>query len=198
MTYIMEFKEYLQIIKKKLNLFLTIIILIVAGASAYFYFQPIFYNVSLTLNITRIGTQQTQDFRYDNFYRLQADEKFTETVTEWFKSPRILADIHKDAGLENKTIKIAAEKRSSQIVAIKFSTAAPEAAKKISASAVKVISQNIQNLNKDQKDETWFEIVAGDPVIAKNIPNYKIIFLASLLAGIFLGFWTVMVRHYWE
>lgn len=194
----MELKEYLRIIKKYKTLFLAIVIGVVAVVFSFFYFHPVSFDTFLTLNISHSGTQQTQDFRYDNFYRLQADEKFAETAVEWLKSPRMLADIKKDAGMEKEIKKISAEKRSSQIVAVKFSTSTMESAKKISNNIVKEISQNIQDLNKNQKDEIWFEIIADDPVIEKNVPNYKIIFLASILVGIFLGFWGVMIKYYLE
>jgi hypothetical protein len=38
--------------------------------------------------------------------------------------------------------------------------------------------------------------VAEEPLTDKNIPNYKIIFPAALLMGVFLAFWLVMIRYY--
>ena len=201
----MDLKEYLQLIRRDIKIFISVAAIIVVSTLAYFYFQKESYLTSLTLNITRSGIEATQDYRYDGFYRLQADEKFAETVVEWFKSPRVAADIYSEAQMNLQGLSTAqlskitsAEKRSSQIVAVKFFSSTPEAAQKISEAAVKIISQNVEKLNESQKEKSWFEVVAEKPITLKDKPNYKIILLASLLAGIFLAFWTVMFRHYFK
>ena len=72
---------------------------------------------------------RVDNYKYDNFYRLQADEKFAETLVEWLKSPRIEEKIFKEAGIDpsgyslKKLAKsIKAEKMSSQVVAVSFSS----------------------------------------------------------------------------
>lgn len=199
----MELKEYLQIIKKDIKTFITLTVFAVVGTLAYFYFQPVNYVTSLTLNITRMGIEETGEYRYDGFYRLQADERFAETVVEWLGSPRIVADIYETAKINSQNLTLTnlskslkAEKRSSQIVAVNFSSATPEGAQKISTGIVKVISKNTEKLNESQKEKNWFQIMAENPVIARNVPNYKIIFLASFLVGIFAAFWVALVKDY--
>ncbi len=201
----MELKEYLLIIKNNLKLFLIIIILTIAGAFIYFIFRPISFNTSLVLNITRSGSQVSEGYKYDNFYRLQADEKFIETIVQWMKSPRVATDINNEAGtlVKNSSLRqlskiFQAEKLSSQVVSVKFSASDKKTAEKISLAVVKILEKSTAQLNEDQKENTWFEIKAQDPVIVENTFDPKIIFLASLAMGIFLGFWFVMLKHYWE
>ncbi len=199
----MELKEYFAIIKNNLKLFLAIIILIIAGTFSYFVFRPISFSTSLVLNITRSGSQISEGYKYDNFYRLQADEKFAETIVQWLKSPRVAADINSEAGITVKNSSLRqlskifqAEKLSSQVVSVKFSESNKKTAEKVSLAVVKILEKNTAQLNEDQKENTWFEIKAHDPVIAENTFDPKIIFLASLAMGIFLGFWIVMLKHY--
>jgi len=199
----MELKEYLKIIKRNIKLFISTILLIVITIFTYFLSRPISYDTSLTLNITRIGSQQSQDYQYDNFYRIQADEKFAETIVEWLKSPRIASDIYQEAGISTKKYSlkqlgkfVKAEKRSSQVVFLNFSSPSEQSAQKLSEAMKKVLSKNTEDLNKNQKDDTWFSIVASEPVIIKKQYNYWIVSGAALLAGIFLGFWMVMGKHY--
>ncbi|MFA7319697.1 MAG: hypothetical protein WC022_03840 [Parcubacteria group bacterium] len=196
----MEFKEYINIIKKSRKLFFGTIFVIVAISLGYFYFLPVRYDASLTLNITRAGSQETADYKYDDYYRLQADERFADTLVEWLKSPRTVNDICTAANLDtSKIIKdIVAEKRSSQVVAVSFSADTASSAQKIAAGAVNVLNGNTEALNMDQKENTWFKLVYGAPVIVKYHPNYEIIFLAALCLGIFLAFWAVMIKHYLE
>lgn len=199
----MDLKEYIQIIKTNSRLFLVIVALSVVGGFTYSYISSKSFETSLTLNITRIGSQKTPDFKYDGFYRLQADEKFAETVVEWLKSPRIVYDIYTEAGAYSQKLTMSrlakslrSEKLSSQLVSVNFSAPDEKTSQKIAGAISKIISENIQSLNKDQKEDTWFEIVARDPVIMKKSYEKETVLLFSLLVGIFLGFWAAMVRHY--
>lgn len=199
----MELKEYLQIIQKNFKLFLLTIIIVVAAVFIYFTLRPVSYSVSLTLNITRAAVQKSSEYQFDNYYRLQADEKFAETIVQWLKSPRVATDIYDSAGVETKDLSLRhlsklfkADKMSSQIVLVTLQAKSKEEAKKISNAAVKKVEENIETLNKDQKEETWFKIVANDPVIARNGVGVMTLVLASLLIGIFLAFWTAMIAHY--
>lgn len=199
----MELKEYIRIIKKNLLLFLAVVLVIVTSAFLYFTFRPVFYDVSLTLNITRQGSQITDQFKYDDFYRLQADEKFSETVVEWMKTARVSADILGESGIDTSRMSLStlsrtfrAEKLSAQVVGIRYQAPDIKTAEKLSFSTEKVLSRITQDLNRDQKEDTWFQLSSREPVIIKNDPDNIIIFMISLTVGIFVAFWVVMGRHY--
>jgi capsular polysaccharide biosynthesis protein len=200
----MELKEYLKIFKDNFKLFAFVVVIVVLGTFAYFTFKPVSYSASLALNITRIGSQkETTDYRYDDFYRLQADEKFAETVVEWLKNPRTAADILAKANVDATHLSLrklsnvfVAEKLSSQIVAVSFSASNERSAKKISDAVLEIISKNTEALNKNQNEVTWFEVVAQSPVIIQDKVSPTILLLASLAMGMFLGFWIVLIKHY--
>jgi len=199
----MELKEYFKILKDNAKLFWAVVFAIIVGAFVFFALNPISYTTSLALNITRSGTQQTADYKYDDFYRLQADEKFGDTLVQWLQDPRIVTDIYDEAGIDTNKFNIrqlskifTAEKLSSQLVTISFSSRDENSARKISSAIANVISKNTDLLNKNQNESTWFEIVAQNPIIVKDSFSGLIIFIASLALGIFLGFWAVMMRHY--
>lgn len=199
----MDFKEYIQIIRKNINLFMAVIAVIVLGSFAVVFLRPIAYSTSLMLNIARNGSQETADYKYDDFYRIQADEKFAETVVQWMKSPAVIADVFAEAGIDANKLSLRqlaksfkAEKLSSQIVAVSFATPNNEQAKKLSSAISKVIAKNIDSLNTNKKINGWFEISAHDPIIIKDSFSPLVVLLASLLAGIFVAFWTVLIIHY--
>lgn len=201
----MELKEYLNIVKKYKGLFIGTVIAVVLGSLAYFSLRPVSYNVSLALNISRSGGQATSDYKYDDFYRIQADEKFAETVAEWLKTPRVAEDIYQEAGINTQNFSlrkltkiIKAEKMSSQVVLVSFGAPSGKDGQKIAASVCKIISQNTQNLNRDQKEEAWFEVLSASPVIRENYFDPKIVIIVSILAGIFLAFWITLGKHYLE
>lgn len=199
----MELKEYLKIFRESIKLFLAVIAVVVVAGFAYFWLKPVSYLTSLALNITRSGAQQTGDYRYDDFYRLQADEKFAETVVEWLKNPRTATDVYEKAGIDTNGFSMrqlsksfVSEKLSSQIVSVSFSAKDEKSAQKISDAISEIVSKNTEALNKNQNENTWFAIVAQKPVIIRDNIGALIILLASLALGIFLGFWVVMLRHY--
>jgi capsular polysaccharide biosynthesis protein len=88
------------------------------------------------------------------------------------------------------------EKMSAQMILATYATPSKEVSQKIHRAMVKTVSEHIDNLNKNQQDETWFKILSDDPVIVKNKPDWFLIFCASILFGIFSAFWLVMIRHY--
>lgn len=200
----MELKEYFLIIKKQLKLFLAIIVFIIFGTFVYFFFRPVSFDASLFLNITRSGKQISDEYKYDDFYRLQADEKFAETIVEWLKSPRVVTDINSEVkNTENFNLKqlasfFQANKLSSQVVSVKFSTPDKATAEKTAKAIFNVLKINTAELNEDQKEDVWFEIKAQDPVIVQADFDYRVIFLISLIVGIFLSFWIILLRHYLE
>lgn len=201
----MELKEYIKIIKNNFKLFVLVVFITVLASILFFYFKPISYNTSLIINITRQGSPASTEYNYGGFYRLQADEKFAETVVRWLKSPRIALNILKEAGLENQRLSMRelsnifkAEKMSSQVVLVSFSSPNEKQASQTSRVIVKNISQNTENLNKNQKEKDWFEIAALEPVIIKNQTNYGLVSLISLIVGLFLAFWAVLLKHYFK
>ena len=95
----MELREYIAIFNKYQKTFLITLVLCVTIGVGTYVLQPVRYATEVMLNVTRKGVQQTTDYRYDDFYRLQADEKFGETIVEWLKNPRIATDIYSSAGM---------------------------------------------------------------------------------------------------
>lgn len=200
----MELKEYLQIVKRNGKVFFGVIFSVCLIVFLYYSFRPISYSASLTIDVSRIGLQQTSDYRFDDFYRLQADEKFCETIVEWLNSPRVIENIYQEAkidtsnfSLEGLSKSIKAEKRSSQIVAVNFSAPSEKIAKNIATSVSKIISKKTKDLNISQKENTWFQIFSEEPVVKENKINFLII-LATFLFAIFIAFWAVLIKHYLE
>jgi capsular polysaccharide biosynthesis protein len=198
----MELREYLKILKNNKHLFWLVAMALILIAAFYIFFRPISYTTSLTLNITRGGTQSTDNYKYDNFYRLQADEKFAETLVEWLKSPRIEEEIFREAGISTSDFSlkrlmssIKAEKMSSQVVSVSFSSLNMKSSQDIAQAVSKIIIQNTKELNNDQKDATWFEVLPENPVV-KIDEISPLTVLALLLFAFFAAFWVVMIKHY--
>lgn len=199
----MELKEYLNIIKKHFGILILITVLILVGVASFFLLKPQEYQASLTLNISREGARETQDYQFDDFYRLQADEKFADTLVEWLKNPRVVSDIYQKAGIDTQTFSLKSLSRSfspakysSQTVVVNFSSATHEQAQKLSDSIILIIQENTEKLNEKQQEKTWFQVIAFEPLVKKEVFNWLVIILAGILLGIFFAFWVVLFIHY--
>lgn len=199
----MELKEYYKIWRENVSvvIYTTIIAVVVVYAWSVRVSQN--YNASLLLNISRTETQPTADYRYDQFYRLQADDKFAETVVEWLKAPGVAQDIFAKAGVnsDQKTIRqlaksFRAEKLSSGLIGVSFSTQTEDEAKKTAAAVSSVISEKTENLNKEARDPNWFKVNLSNPAILKNMQDLRLNLGVATLAGIIIGSLLAFGKHY--
>jgi len=193
----MELKEYIAILKKHFKLFLLMIFLVAAAIIVFQIARPLTYKASLALNITRDGSQKTDDYKYDDFYRLQADERFADTVVRWMALPAITKSIYSEAGVsENEKFK--AKRLSSQLIEITYFTSDVKTAQELSKAIIKTLNRETKKLNEFQKNENWFRILESEPAIKDNRIDLWKSSLAGILIGFFLGFWAVLIKHYLE
>lgn len=195
----MELKEVIKIFWKYRTTFIAIVFLIITISSAWKLALPENYAASLMLNITRSGTQQTNEYAYDDFYRLQADERFADTVVRWLGDPSIINDIYSSAKLSlHPSESLKGKRLSSQMISVTFVSPTIEDAKKTANSIVDTLNKQTDKLNEKQKQQTWFLIQGSNPVITVAGWPWLKSLTASFFTGIFIAFWVVLGRHYFE
>lgn len=163
------------------------------------------YGATLLLNVSRSGAQMTSDYTYDGFYRLQADERFADTVVRWLGSPRGSEDILREAeigtesyGTNDLARFFTAGRLSSQVIRVEYVTANRASAEKISGAVTKTLNRYAEELNKDARDPSWFLIKGDAPVIRDaRIPIGKT-FAIGIVLGIFFGVFFSLFAHYWK
>lgn len=199
----MEFKQLIAIFRKDLSFFVGLVLLVVIIALVWQRNQPPVSQATLLLNVGRTGTEQTSDYTYDSFYRLQADERFADTVVRWLSSPRVVEDIYKDARLNPESLGLrdlkktfTAGRLSSQIIEVNFSNQNEKLLPELSRSAVTVLGRYTDSLNKENKEKNWFAVIGSDPVIRDGRVETNTALLLGLAIGLFIGFWGVLFRHY--
>lgn len=196
---LMELKDFIKMFWKYRGTFFSVTLFVVLIAFAWNFLLPKNYAASLMLNVTRSGTQQTSEYAYDDFYRLQADERFADTVVRWLGDPRVITDIYSSAKVSlHPSESLKAKRLSSQMISVAFTSPTVDNAKKTASSVVDIVNKQAEKLNEQQKQYTWFVIQGSEPVIIlAQWPASKVLAF-SLLFGMFLAFWTVLGRHYFE
>ena len=201
----MEFRDFVNIFwQQRHPLFVIVLLSGLIGWSAYVLQSPS-VAADLTLNIARTGVQQTTDYRYDGFYRLQADERFADTVVRWLESPRVLADmgsLAKAQPLRREVWQfgdpVRAERLSSQVIRVQYRTKTTDEAKRFSRSMLTVLNRETTQLNGEAADESWFLVESGEPVVTDGQFGWPKAVGFSVSFGIFLAFWIGLIRYYWK
>lgn len=199
----MELIDYINIFRKQAKVFWIVVLIFVLVAIVWQRSQPVNYRAALLLNIGREGVQETSDYKYDGFYRLQADEKFADTVVRWLASPRVVEDIYAGAGLGLKDLGVRglkniflAKRLSSQMIEVTYNNPDTKTLEKISKSAVEVINRYTESLNKENKEPSWFVVIGNEPVIRDARVSLNFALAISLVLGIFFGFWAALLAYY--
>ena len=201
----MELKEYVLIIKNHLKLFVSVWVAVIIIAFLWYFTLPLRYEVSIPVEISRKGQQQTEDFRYDQYYRVEADSKFADTVVQWFSDPSTVNSIyaaasksHEAQTVKDLSKKFKAEKLAPQYIRVSFQTANEDDGKVLAKAIREVANQKNEKLNENSKSEDWFSLIAGDVIIAPKKISFAPVLLVSLVGGFIVSMVAVMLKHYWE
>lgn len=201
----MELKEYIDIFRKHAKTFWVTALIVVAVVVVWQQNQPVRYQATLLLNIGRDRTQDTTDYTYDGFYRLQADERFADTVVRWFGAPRVVEDIYSATGLDAQNLGtrdlenlFGAKRLSSQVIEVTYAYADVKTLGKIAGSVVTVSNRYADSLNRENDVSSWFVIIGGDPVIRDARIPFPPAFAIGVVLGLFIGFWVTLMRHYFS
>lgn len=201
----MEFKELIAVFQKQGAFFFGVVFFVLASAFLWQSNQRPVYEATLLLNIGREGVQSTTEYTYDSFYRLQADERFADTVVRWLTTPRVVEDIYTDANLREKITSGGNLKRvfnagrlSSQVIEVSYSGESEKSLVQLTTSVTKVLNRYTENLNKENKETSWFVVIGSDPVIRDARIGLNLALAVSLVVGLFVAFWAVLLRHYFS
>lgn len=201
----MELKEYIAIVRKHIKWFWVTLFTFVFVAFVWQKSQTENIEATTLLNIGRAGTENTTDYTFDDFYRLQADERFADTVVRWLSSPRVVEDIFVASGMDAQNMgtrqlknSFGAKRLSSQMVEVTFRDTNPKTLVEVSKSTVAVLNQYTESLNKDSKEANWFVVIGSEPVIRDARISFSFALGIGLVLGIFFGFWVTLLKHYFS
>jgi uncharacterized protein involved in exopolysaccharide biosynthesis len=193
----MDLREFLQLFWRYRVLFLVTVATFVVAGFILQLLQPVRFVAEITMNVARSGAKATSDYAYDDFYRLQADERFADTVVRWIESPRIVGDIAREARVSER-VSFDADRLSSQVIRIRFMMRDEASAKRVADALFMVLNKETTSLNKDRSEDGWFALVGETPSIADARFGKGRALSMSFFLGIFFGFFAVLFRWYWN
>lgn len=186
----MELRDLVAVFRRYGMTFFSVCALALAAGAVFFVLQPQDYKTTLQLNVTRDSYVPSGSYEYDHFYRLQADERFADTVVQWIVSPSLRQRVFADKS------QLKARRLSSQVVEVMYRTRTQADAIVVAQRVTSLVNAEAQKLNEQQASPNWFMVVADAPVTVSGAYSAVRVCAASLFAGVFIGFWTVLLQQY--
>lgn len=180
--------------------FLTVVIAVFVFSSS----QSNSYRGEVLLSITRTALEEAADYRFDEYYRFQADERLAETLVQYLDSAsgkRAVADKAKlseknrDQYLESK-LRIA--KRGTNGILVQYKAFGREESMRLGEALSLVANAYLILLNEDARDLTWFTVLSEPPVVAEAKWGIIRVVGVGFFGGIFLAFWAVLLQFFSE
>lgn len=201
----MELKEAIMTVKNNLKTITAVSVITALSAFIFSSIQPLIYETSLSLLISKEGSQETTDFKYDGYYAFQTGEIFADSIQEWMKSPETVNEIYQEAGVSQnfRNIKsfgrkFTAKKMSPQYAEVKFKTETRNEAEKISSAIVKILNNKAKKIQENSKQEISFKVESGSPVILEARPDAPVNSILGLISGALLGIFIVFTKEYFK
>lgn len=202
----MELKEYLSLIEKNLKMFFFVWAVALFLPIFFFFLKAQKYETVVSLNVGRTQIEQTASYQYDQYYRLLADESFSDTVLLWLKDPETATVVLEKAGLKGKNFSwrelgsiFQGKKLSANYSQVHFSDFSPTQAEKLVQAWQAILNQKTDELNQKKNQETsWFSVVLGKPMTGLYVPDYPLVFLVSLIVGFPLAVFSVLFIDYFK
>jgi len=196
----MELKKLIILIKKNFILLIIIPATIMLSALIYNNTGKTDYKAMLPITISQTATEQTEDYKYDNYYTFRSIDLFTESIEKWFRNPNIVrrtfekADLEPRRELKDNTKLFKARKLSSNYLEIEYVTDSRENGQKIAKNLIEVLNEEIDKQKKDK--ETWYKVNASSPYIQINKISNIIISVISLVCGFIITITYILIKHY--
>ena len=192
----MELRELLRLFWKSRAAFVLVFASVLLVAALIYAVQPISYRAEVTMNVARAGVRETSDYTFDDFYRLQADERFADTVVRWLESPRVVSDIERAAGLSLGSLSFDAGRLSSQVIRVRFMVRDRVLAERVSREMFSVLNRETNSLNGKNRSDGWFALVGEEPSLSDGRISLGTVLLGGVATGLFLGILWVLCGWY--
>lgn len=200
----MELREFIAIFTREKRLIVGIMVAAFLVGFLSYRLQAQWYTGTVLLSVTRIAAEDTIDYRYDQFYRLQADERMADTIARYLESGIGMQMIAERAELSAEPSeffikgKVQALRTSSQLIQVKYRAKTPTEAKRLADAMLETGERYTASLNEQARERNWFTLLATDPFVKDGRFTLMKSLLIALVSGALIAFWAVLIRWYWQ
>lgn len=199
----MELRQYAKLIKAQKKMIAATALVTAIAAWGFSVYMPTQYQTSVSLFITKSGTQDAQEFKYDGYYALESGEIVADNVEKMLQSPQLVEKIYSGSGIDPdfKNLKaykkkFTAKKMSNSYVEVTFETSSREDATKLSQALSDTVNEELKKTSDRSQEEVSFMIEENAPVILESRPDARINLLVGIISGLFLGVFLAFLKKY--
>lgn len=200
----MELKEQLKLYQKNFLWIVLITILVVVLSAGWALMRPAQYEANISFGINIQNREDTAEYTFDGFYKLQASDLQADTISSWFASPALVKVIYENAGLELEEGDIAklksifeTKKLAPQNLQVTFKNGNEDDAEALAQSAIDFVAERTANSSRTSDDKPIFATM-GDYVVVESQISPVLAGVLGLIVGVGLGIGVVNFKEYWR
>lgn len=202
----MELRDYIKMITRAWPLILGITLAITALVVIWSVAQPVKYEASSTVVVTKPNTVPQRGanyYQYDKYYSIQASSLFADTLAAWLSSPDTAKEIYEKAGLPvpdvslKKLSRIFKPRRQPPVtlnVTVKDQDRSK--AERLVNAAVQVMNDRVTEQRQNDDADHYFNLMSGSTVVAAAKQDHLVNALLGLIGGLIVGLVIAFLREY--
>lgn len=197
----MELKKIIKIIKKDIYLFSIVWLAVIFLAIGLVVFESEKFNITLPILISRDSAETSPEYKYDQYYKMMADEKFGNTLKEILNSNNFLFQLNaalEDKKINHQIISLKANNLAPSFVEVEIKTKNKKDAALIMENLKQLLNKKIDNLKAEEDETSWFQLQYQKYTISGAGLNRMIVFGAGFIFGFFIAFFVIIFRYYWK
>ncbi|MBU4141322.1 hypothetical protein KKE99_00400 [Patescibacteria group bacterium] len=201
----MELKEYIRIFKKEKNIISGTVLLVFISTLIFSGLKEVSCENDMLLLISRSGTQNTADYKYDGYYAVQASDIFADNASQWLASASIASEIYIRAKAESELRSLKdfskifkADKLSSQYVRVRYRSKDKETAIDLAHAITDVLQEKADLLSRSSIEQISFKIIYSDPLSIESKSDFLLNGILAIIGGLFLGIFMALGKNYFK
>ncbi len=202
----MELKEYLKVFSKYRTTFIVVWAVVILSGLLIASLLSQKYKATFSIDITRdVQAEGTQEYDYDQFYRLEADDRFGKTIVQWFEDEAIVSQIelfaqktNTDFENHNFEIDFKADKLANSYVRVNFLVSDKKEVEPVFLGTKKILEKKVAEFNGGFNKQNRFKLVFNGPTINNTAIQLTPLLIGLIGSGFFIASFGVMFRRYLE
>jgi hypothetical protein len=148
---------------------------------------------TLVLKQQIIADKSADNYKYDGYYAVQANQIFSDSIETWLEAPDFIEMIYNQAQIQSPKTMSALKSRFdfdkviSQSVAVRLNAGTKEEVEKMMEAMISVMKSKTENLLVDQEGKPVFTIDSSPVLILPHEIDFKLQFGIGLLGALCMG-----------
>lgn len=196
------FEQYWQAVQKKMPVVLMASFVLAVIAWLVVRGIGVSYEVHFSYLISLSQREEVSDYSFDGYYALQATDLFTATLAQWIKTPEVIVEAHKEAGIDLEVNdprdlgrKIRAVKTAPQLIEVTVKGKSREKTERLAEGVRVVMKKNVERYHDKGIPALRWRVVETEPWVGQQKLSIAPIVAATFVFAFFMGINVVLLAE---